>query len=222
MEQDIREPEIHNNEFSRLLTEYARRRDLRTFLDIGASDGRGSTAALYEGLKERPVEDNVMLYALELRENRYQLLVDRYLDVDFIYPIQGASVPADCFPTEQDVRDFWRQFPNPSAEIVEQDIVNLREDRAFQSRVRGGWAEGIQDVKLAAGVTHFDFVLIDGDHWLGEQELYRVMGAKVIALDDVQTYKNHNSTRLLGAHILYRSVHYNPAERYGFAIFERK
>jgi len=68
----------------------------------------------------------------------------------------------------------------------------------------------------------FDMVLIDGSEFTGEAELYHCLGARVIALDDVNSHKCFNAYRILANHVSYALTHQNMGLRNGFAVFERR
>jgi hypothetical protein len=218
IEADIREPEIHNDELAAHLTRYAADPRLKTFLDIGASDGRGSTQAFVDGIKDRPDANSCLLAALELRGNRIALLRERFQQYQFVEAVHAASVPR--YPTRQDVVAFYKSFQPYDAAFAEHDADMMEEDQAFsmkEASIRHG-------IMLARSIAdrQFDMVLIDGCHWTGEQELLQVLGAKVIALDDTRTYKTFTASRILQVHPLYRLAHKNDHLRFGYAIFERR
>jgi hypothetical protein len=48
---------------------------------------------------------------------------------------------------------------------------------------------GLEFIKSCNNIEKFDFVLIDGSEFTGEIELQHVWGSKVIALDDVNSFK---------------------------------
>lgn len=64
-------------------------------------------------------------------------------------------------------------------------------------------------------------VLIDGSEFTGQAELSLVMGAKIIALDDINAFKNFQSYQLLINHPGYKIIAREVGLRNGFAIFER-
>ena len=81
---------------------------------------------------------------------------------------------------------------------------------------------GIHVIKTENQIHHFDMVLIDGSEFTGESELYHTIGARVIALDDVNSHKCFNAFRMLSNHVSYALTHQNLELRNGFAVFERR
>jgi hypothetical protein len=65
-------------------------------------------------------------------------------------------------------------------------------------------------------------VLIDGSEFTGEAELFHTIGARVIALDDVNSHKCFNVYRMLSNNVSYALTHQNFELRNGFAVFERR
>lgn len=80
---------------------------------------------------------------------------------------------------------------------------------------------GIVLVKEKNRINVFDMVLIDGSEFTGEVELNFVIGSKVIALDDINTFKCYSAFNKLSADSNYVLRHSNRKLRNGFAIFER-
>ena len=83
--------EISGDGFARLVTSIASQPDVLTALDVGASNGQGSTKALYEGLKSKG--DSAQLYALEISENRFNELRKSYEHAPWVKCINDGSIP---------------------------------------------------------------------------------------------------------------------------------
>ena len=64
-------------------------------------------------------------------------------------------------------------------------------------------------------------VLIDGSEFTGQAELSLVMGAKIIALDDINAFKNYQSYQVLINDPNYKIIAREMGLRNGFAIFEK-
>jgi len=64
-------------------------------------------------------------------------------------------------------------------------------------------------------------VLIDGSEFTGHAELNLVMGAKIIALDDINAFKNYQSYQILISDPNYKIIARDVSLRNGFAIFEK-
>jgi glycosyltransferase involved in cell wall biosynthesis len=214
--------EIVGDEFYDALQRYARRPDLKTFLEIGSSSGAGSTRAFASALRERPDAADTRLFCMELSRERYAALRSAYADYPFVRVHNLSSVGLDEFPSEEEVAFFYRStrttlntYPLP------QVLSWLRQDIAYM-RESGLTSNGIERIKLDHGIRHFDMVLIDGSEFTGEAELFHTIGARVIALDDVNSHKCFNVYRILANHVSYGLTVQNLQIRNGFAIFERR
>jgi hypothetical protein len=74
-------PEIANDEFFEVITRVAAAPSVRTVLEIGASNGAGSTRALVAGLRTKP---DPQLFCLEVSAPRFRELNARYADLPWV------------------------------------------------------------------------------------------------------------------------------------------
>ncbi|HEY3432098.1 MAG TPA: glycosyltransferase family 1 protein [Rhodocyclaceae bacterium] len=214
--------EIVNDDFYKLLHSLASRPELKTFLEIGSSSGAGSTHAFVSALKARPDADQTRLYCMELSTERYTALKAAYADCNFVKVYNQSSVSMEEFPSEQEVAFFYANTRTTlNTYPVEQVISWLRQDLEYMKQ-SGLTRNGIEVIKSENGLKHFDMVLIDGSEFTGEAEMYHTMGAKIIALDDVNSHKCFNVYRMLSNHVNYALTHQNFELRNGYAVFERR
>lgn len=222
MLEQIIPPEIRNDDFYAALYALATRPDLKTFLEIGSSSGAGSTDAFVSAIRSRADANDVRLFCMELSRERFAVLQATYADAPFVRVYNQSSVALDEFPSEEEVRFFYANTrTNLNAYPIDLVLSWLREDVSYM-RAAGLTQNGIQFIKRENGIRHFDMVLVDGSEFTGEVECYQVMGAKVIALDDVNAHKCFNVYRMLASHVGYRLIRENLALRNGYAIFERR
>jgi len=215
-------PEILNDEFYFTLTELASRPQLKTFLEIGSSSGAGSTQAFVSAIRRRPDRDAVRLFCLELSRPRFAALAETYRNDPFVHCFNVSSVGADEFPSAEEVSHFYQHTrTNLNGTPLERVLEWRRVDIEYV-RNAGGDGDGIATVKRSAGVADFDCVLIDGSEFTGERELHKVMGARVIALDDVNAFKCFNAYCTLSNHTAYELIRQNLGLRNGFAVFGRR
>ncbi|HTH39796.1 MAG TPA: glycosyltransferase family 1 protein [Rhodocyclaceae bacterium] len=214
--------EIVNDDFYKQLFTLASRPDLKTFLEIGSSSGAGSTHAFASALKARPDAADTRLFCMELSKERFANLKAAYADCSFVRVYNQSSVSAEEFPSEEEVAFFYNHTrTNLNAYPLEQVISWLRQDLEYM-RQSGLTENGIEVIKRENGIKHFDMVLIDGSEFTGEAELHHVMGAKIIALDDVNAHKCFNVYRMLSNHVNYGLIQQNFELRNGYAVFERR
>lgn len=212
--------EICGDQFYDLLKSYASRIDLKLFLEIGSSAGGGSTQAFVDAISKRSDSDHVSVYCFELSKKRFKLLAESYSAFPFIKPYNVSSISTDEFPNVASVTNFYQNVKSslnayPIETILQwywQDINYIKNSGLDQN--------GIAHVKEKNRINVFDMVLIDGSEFTGEVELNLVIGSKVIALDDVNTFKCYNAFKILSSNPSYALRHSNRKLRNGFAIFE--
>lgn len=219
-------PEIFGDVFHRDLQQLAGSHELQTFLEIGSSSGEGSTNALVTGIRERPDRADVRLFCVEVSRERADTLRNHYENDTFVRCYNVSSIPSSDFPSAEELFHFFHKVRNPfnlkkarhkyetACKEIEADLCYLRE--------QGTDGHGIRLIKEENGIRHFDFVLIDGSEFAGERELLEVLGAKVIALDDIRTFKCWTAHQLLKAHPGYRLFRQSKRTRNGYSIFKRQ
>lgn len=213
-------PEIADDRFFALLEELAARPDVRSILEIGSSSGEGSTAALVRGARRNP--SSPQLHCMEVSAPRFERLVENYRGVPFVHCHRASSVPLERFPTEADVSRFYDEVPSRLRRTPRFEVLRwLAQDVAYV-RAHGLSANGIGDIRRVHGIDRFDLVLIDGSEFTGGAELDEVYGARLIALDDTETFKNFRGRERLGADPGYRLLEESARLRNGFAVFERR
>lgn len=212
-------PEVKDDELYDLIKKIACDEKLETVLEIGSSSGEGSTQAFVEGLNCYPHKP--VLFCLELSLPRFKALKKRFADFPFVKCYNDSTVPLSSFPSEQEVADFYNSTKSglnhyPLSRVLgwlKQDIDYVR-----NSDVPG---KGIERIKRENCVTNFDMVLIDGSEFTGKAELDAVYGARIILLDDVNSFKNRENYDRLSADPQYELVRENWNLRAGYAVFKR-
>ncbi|BDG70903.1 glycosyltransferase family 4 protein [Roseomonas fluvialis] len=213
-------PEIKDDAFYRLIRDLAASESLRHVLEIGSSAGGGSTEAFVAGLAQNPGQPR--LFCIEVSKPRFEVLRQTYADRSLVQCYNMSSVAVEEFPTPAEVERFYREetsglskFPLPEVlRWLEQDIAYVRD--------AGVDAGAIERIKAEHGIEHFDMVLIDGSEFTGEVELAKVIGARLILLDDTNTFKCFAARRTLLAHPDYEVIADDQALRNGFSAFRRK
>jgi glycosyltransferase involved in cell wall biosynthesis/cyclopropane fatty-acyl-phospholipid synthase-like methyltransferase len=212
-------PEIKDDEFYLAIQTIARTENIKTVLEIGSSSGEGSTEAFVTGLRSNPHRPT--LFCMEVSRPRFAALQKRYANESFVKCYNVSSVAVEQFPTENEVRQFYLTTPtalnNYSLEMV---IGWLRGDIDYLNN-SGVTLQGIRKIKQENKIDFFDLVLIDGSEFTGIAELDEVYGAKIIALDDVNAFKNYNNRQRLLADPNYELVSENIPLRNGYSIFKK-
>ncbi len=218
---EIIPPEVLDDNFYHSLVHCASRSDIKTILEIGSSSGEGSTDAFVKAIRQRPDQNSVKLFCMEISQARFEKLAENYKNDSFVKPYRLSSVSINQFPSKEAVIHFYQNFKtNLNLYPLEQLLGWLDQDLNYIAS-SGLDACGIDFIKKDQGIEYFDMVLIDGSEFTGSAELSAVIGAKIIALDDINAFKNFQSYQLLLNHPGYKIIAREVALRNGFAIFER-
>jgi hypothetical protein len=215
-------PEITENQnFYQIIKALASQTKHLTMLEIGASNGLGSTQAFIQGILLREDRHNVKLFCLELALAAFEELRTNTHMHDFVKCYQESSCAVADLPDWDDVLHF---YTSKKTYLNDYSLETVRGwyDACLNYAVQAGRLEnGIQKIKAENNIKNFDLVLIDGSEFTGEQDLCSTIGAKTIVLDDCMTYKCHQAFQMLMAHHSYHLVIANLDERHGYAVFRR-
>ena len=212
-------PEIKDDDFYRAIIGIASQPGLGHILEIGASGGAGSTEAFVSGILANP--DPPILHCIEVSAPRYDALVKRYADREFVRCYRVSSVPAASFPSPAEVEAFHRTGESRFSAFPLKQVLGWLDQDVTYVRSQHIDTPGIQTIRESNGVDLFGAVLIDGSEFTGVAELREVYGARFLLLDDICTYKNYANFRALSADPKYRLVESSERPRNGYAVFER-
>lgn len=218
---DLILPEVSNDSFYAALSVLGSYEEIKTVIEIGSSSGEGTTKALVESISAREDVSKVKLFCMELSRPRFNKLVSNYTDLSFVKAYNLSSVALSDFPTKDEVIFFYNNTKTnlnlTPLEIVmqwyDQDINYIKENCLD--------INGVEVIKKANNIVHFDFALIDGSEFTGESELHSLIGSRFIALDDVNSFKCFNAYQILEHHISYQCIERDLNLRNGFAIYKR-
>jgi hypothetical protein len=215
-------PEIFNDEFYATLKRYATFPELKTFLEIGSSSGAGSTDAFVSGISLRRDQEEVRLFCMEVSRPRYKVLAEYYENHSFVRCYNISSIETKHFPLKDEVINFYNTTKTSLNQYSIDTVLRWLEDDIRYVKNSGGDANGISLIKSANDVVNFDMVLIDGSEFTGERELYSLIGANIIALDDVNSFKCWNAYQILLNTSHYDLREHNFSLRGGYAFFQKR
>ena len=213
-------PEIAGDELFRAIARICWKAELRNVLEIGSSAGGGSTSAFAIGLSHNPGKPR--LFCLEISKPRFEKLRQAYASFPFVHCYNASSVPASSFPSAATVTDFYCKQPTNLNKATLETVLGWLEQDIHYVTQSGVPQNGIELIKADNQIETFDMVLIDGSEFSGESEMDEVYGAGIIALDDVNAYKNANNYVRLKGDAQYRLLMENLRLRNGFAIFQKR
>lgn len=212
-------PQIIGDDFYSLIMKVASRPDIHTILEIGASAGEGSTEAFVTGMRTNP--SSPVLYCLEISHARFSELSTKFADSPAVRCYNASSVPERSFASEDEVLDFWlKRTSKFSAFPLPLVLSWLSQDKAYL-KSSGVADNGIREIMEQNKIAQFDVVLIDGSEFTGKAELDLIYGARIVFLDDIDTFKNYENFRRLSFDPIYELKHENHTLRNGFAMFEK-
>ncbi|PSB51793.1 FkbM family methyltransferase [filamentous cyanobacterium Phorm 6] len=212
-------PEIKNDELYLAIHKIARQEDIKTVLEIGSSSGQGSTEAFVTGLRENPSQP--VLFCMEISKPRFAELQNTYRNDSFVKCYNVSSVSIEQFAEREEVIRFYRNHQtNLNYYPLEQVLGWLSQDIEYVKK-SGVLENGIKEIKKENDIDVFDAVLIDGSEFTGNAELEEVYGAKIIILDDINTFKNYRNHNKLLTDPNYVLVGQNYLIRNGYAIFKK-
>ena len=212
--------EIFQDAFFRSLQGLARRRGVRTILEIGSGSGNGSTVALTAGIREGRTDQT--LWCLEADPGRFADLQESVRGFSSVRPCWGSSVTRSGLPAWSEVEEWWDRHPGHFLHNYGREAVRgwwQADADSFSEDLPQGLVATIMEKE---GLAYFDLVLIDGSEFTGAEELRQVYGSRWIALDDVRTYKNWKNREILKGDSVYRLWKEDLRLRHGFSIFKIK
>jgi predicted O-methyltransferase YrrM len=213
-------PQIKDDEFYWIIQDIAARPDVKTILEIGSSNGSGSTEAIVRGMQSNP--NNPRLFCIEISKPRFRELQKRYADNPDVSCYNVSSVPLDKFPSAQQVIDFHSRVKTSLSSYPLKRVLGwLQQDIEYVQK-SGVFDKGIERIKEENNIKCFDMVLIDGSEFTGEAELGELYGARYVLLDDINGFKNYHNFKRLTADQTYCLDVANWSARNGFAVFKRE
>lgn len=214
-------PDIINDGLFSLLKEYAKKPDVKTILEIGTGSGDGSTTAFIEGMKMNPNADKRFM-TIDVSIQRSKRAHEKFAKNDFAVFYYGCAVDLSGYESDERIVEFYNASEtalnrHPCAEILKwkQNELNYISENNVPLNV-------VESIRKIHQIEHFDFVLIDGSEFTGVAELAAVIGAKYIALDDINCLKNldnYNALKQPGSGYELQKVDWNL--RNGYAIFKK-
>jgi hypothetical protein len=211
--------EIKNDDFYVAILRISYQANIKTVLEIGSSAGGGSTEAFVKGLSHNP--NHPVLFCVEVSTSRFKQLEDRYRDLGFVKCSNVSSVPVASFPTPQKVTQFYKTTKTSLNRNSLDEVLGWLDQDLKYIEAAGVPQDGIRRIKNANGIDAFDMVLIDGSEFSGVSELEATYGAKLILLDDVNSFKNWTNNARLKADPNYELILENLTLRNGYSVFKR-
>jgi hypothetical protein len=190
-----------NTPFGIELSNIARDETNKVFLEVGTWNGLGSTACIYNGLKERT--DDWAFYSLETNKEKIDFAKKHYENSRISFHNETLL---KTIPTYYDiVKELGNDVVQKWYDI---DVENLKNCKYF-----------FEDKQI----EHFDMVLLDGGEYHTYFEFLEIKDrTKIICLDDVNAVKCKRIYNELSTSPDWKLYKEDMHERNGWAIFNRK
>lgn len=209
------------------LADLASRPEVRTVLEIGSTNGRGSTRALREGLERNPNFPKVRLFCIEAVQAMYSVLAAEKAAYMKCYRV-CSSPPVEHYSDaeiERFFRDDWPKNPFQCPAQRQEPGWHKRErDRynAYFARHKLPF-DGIGLIKAENKIDRFDLALVDGGTYSGRSDFRRVYGSRYLVLDDIHTLKCLWVFEGLRKDSDYEMIMHKPCteKHFGYAAFRR-
>lgn len=212
--------EIKNDDFYQAIYNLAKNQSVSTILEIGSSNGEGSTEAFVLGISQNPSKPT--LFCMEISQPRFRALSQHYKDLPYVHCYNVSSIPLEAFPLESEVISFINNTPtNLNQYGCDRVIGWLRQDIEYV-KTSNVPQNGIELIKKENQIENFDIVLIDGSEFTGMAEFKLVYGSRFILLDDINAFKNYANYKKLLNDPNYELLEENIQLRNGYAIFKKR
>ena len=211
-------PEISGGPFFEAIVNTIAEYKPDVIIEVGSSNGLGSTMALVIG---RDKVGTGEIHCIEIDKGRCDGFKENHRNREFVHLHEGCSVSLIDYMSEKMARTLWDNNPqfNCHAEHIDK-ILGWRKSEMNDISLKSTPMNKLDECIDCHFIPN-TFVLLDGSAFTGEAELIKVLGAKVIALDDTVDIKHFNSCKQLNSNAYYKIKAKNDNDRNGWAIYVR-
>lgn len=190
----------------------------KTILEIGSSDGSGSSTIIANAIKGT----GSYLFCIEAVDSRFLELKRRMSLYNNVTCYNVSSVAVDGMVDEGYVRDFIKQHRRmniaklyPVSLVMEwyQETIDIINSKQIKN--------GIEHIKQDIEVEYFDMAFIDGSPFTGMAELDEVYGSDIIVMDDTMDIKCYDPMMRLLSDTNYTLINRDDRYRNGYAVFKK-
>lgn len=190
-----------------------------TIVEVGASNGLGSTMALIAG---RKLLGKGIIHCIEMAIDRCCEFRVNHQDKGWVILHQGCAMDATAYPSEHDLELFWKEHAELNCTKINLSHVYGWRCSELELIHSGGPMVNFLPQVMSHLSKENTFCLLDGSAFTGEREAEACLGARVIALDDTMDLKHWKSLKLLEKDSRYKEYFRDDKSRNGNAIYVRK
>lgn len=214
-------PEAAGDELAEALTKLVMLPFVKSIVEVGSSDGRGSTSALIAGIRKRPDQHEVRLFCLEVSRVRFDKLSQLLSDENYAVPVNLPSVNSERIATRDSVELAHSDPDLRLSQFRLAEVMRWRQQDLDYLLTSGRDVDGIQVVRDRYVVPDIDLALIDGSEFTGQADAQALRGCRVFVLDDTETLKGSSAAEEILSWGGYEEVLRRPNVRNGFAVLVR-
>lgn len=192
----------------RVLEQLAADSSYSTYVEVGTWNGLGTTRCLMNGMKRRKIPGEIWSY--EAHPDMYTTALQNWSQRPSYLHIQYGTL--------------HRQISS---------LESIRDHPGIQTIVRGygngytEWHAGEKRSLFTAPLVEppacIDVVVLDGGEFTtqGDWDILKTRNPRVVALDDTMVFKTHDIRKELLQSPEWMTLHDEPTERNGWAVFKR-
>jgi hypothetical protein len=188
-------------------------------LEIGSSDGTGSTKVIAEAVKWSKAQ----MYCIEMCSERFIDLKINTAQYWFVHSYNVPSVGAYGMFERDYIDKYKERFPDDTLwKVMKMEDIYAWYDNTVTEIGLKKIQDGIAHIKDEHNLKHFDMVFIDGSPFTAMEELRQVYGSDVIVLDDTMDLKCRSCLEVMMDDTNYELIERQDDYRNGFAIFKKR
>jgi hypothetical protein len=120
------------------------------------------------------------------------------------------------------VEDFYNTIRTQLNQYPIEFVLSWYDEEVEKIKYLDDKLGGIDQIKKDNNIKNFDMVVLDGSPFTGYQEFLKIVGAKIIVLDDIIDIKHHFTQLALRENEGYECIFCNAALRNGYAIWVKR
>lgn len=221
---DIIEPEIINDELFDQIRYIVYEYNMTTIIEIGSSNGKGSTQAIVSGIKATGLEEKAKVFCIEPSKIRCQELAKNHRNNSFIIPYNYCSRELKDYLNEEIIEEFYNNIKTNLNNYSLETVLKWREEEINYIKEKRIPFNGIDAIMAHNDINRFDIAILDGSAFTGMADCLKLIYcADWIILDDINGIKNYFSDNILdGDKASYKLICRNFNLRNGYSVFKKR
>jgi len=186
---------------------------IKTVIDIGASEGNGSSRAVVTTLGRG---NNIKLFCIEPDIEKYELLCSRFSTE--VKTFNASSVKLDDYMSENDVIYYYNSILTILNFYTLEHVLTLMSNELGMLN-KANSVDCVNSIKKDFAISKFDMAILDGSLFTGKADLDNVYGSRYLVLNHIRSIKNYSNYVRLLSDGAYKLIDYNFHSGCGYAVF---